>query len=143
MEQDSIRLLRECDAGVKMGVGTIENTLQYADSGKLRALLQRSRVHHLELGKQIGLLLDEANDEGKSPGTMAKGMSMLKTTVKLGLNPTDQTVATLITEGCEMGVRSLGRYLNEYAAAEPPARRIAQRLIEAEEELRDELRAFL
>ena len=143
MEQDSIRLLRECDAGVKMGVNTIEDTLEYAENRKLRALLQRSRAHHLELGKEIGLLLDEANDEGKNPSMMAKGMSMLKTTVKLGLEPTDQTVATLITEGCEMGVRSLGRYLNEYEAAEPSARKVARKLIEAEEELRDELRAYL
>ena len=83
MEQDSIRLLRECDAGVKMGVNTIEDTLEYAENGKLRALLQRSRAHHLELGKEIGLLLDEAKDEGKNPSMMAKGMSMLKTTVSM------------------------------------------------------------
>lgn len=143
MEQDSIRLLRECDAGVKMGVGTIEETLDSAESGKLRALLRRSRTHHQELGKEIGRLLDAAGDEGKDPSLMAQSMSRVKTDFKLAMHPDDRTVANLITEGCDMGVRSLGRYLNEFAAAEPDAVEIARRLIDAEEELREGLKEFL
>lgn len=143
MEQDSIRLLRECDAGVKMGIDSIEETLDRVQDGKLRALLQRSRKHHMELGKEIGVLLDECGDLGKDPSLMARGMSKMKTEWKLAMEPNDQTIATLITEGCDMGVRSLARYLNEYAAAEAEPRRLAREVIDAEEELRDSLQNFL
>ncbi|MBQ8584962.1 MAG: hypothetical protein IJ452_01600 [Butyricicoccus sp.] len=143
MEQDSIRLLRECDAGVKMGIDSIEETLDRVQDSKLRDLLQRSRKHHMELSKEIGALLDQSGDLGKDPSLMARGMSKMKTEWKLAMEPNDQTVAELITEGCDMGVRSLGRYLNEYAAAENEPRRLARQVIEAEEELRDGLKSFL
>ena len=143
MEQDSIRLLRECDAGVKMGIDAIEETLDRVQSTKLRALLQRSRKHHMELGKEIGAMLDAANDLGKDPSMMARGMSKMKTEWKLAMEPNDQTIATLITEGCDMGVRSLAKYLNQYQAAETEPRRLAQDVIDAEEELRDSLQSFL
>ena len=39
IEQDTIKLLRECDAGVKMGASSIHNVLQYVHSEKLKQLL--------------------------------------------------------------------------------------------------------
>ena len=40
IEQDTIRLLRECDSGVKMGVSAIDEVLDYTRS----ELLKRSLV---------------------------------------------------------------------------------------------------
>ena len=143
MEQDSIRLLRECDAGVKMGIDSIEETMDRVQDEKLLELLQRSRKHHMELGKEIGVMLDQSGDQGKDPSMMARGMSKMKTEWKLAMEPDDKTIAALITEGCDMGVRSLAKYLNQYKAAETEPRRLAREVIDAEEELRDELRNFL
>ena len=143
MEPDSIRLLRECDAGVKMGVDSIEDTIDHAQDPELRDLLHRSRAHHLKLGREIEELLNEAHDDGKDPNPMARGMSKLKTSMRLTFEPSDTAVANLITEGCDMGVRSLARYLNQYEGAEDTPRNIARRLIDAEEELREGLRPFL
>ena len=39
VEQDTIRLLRECDAGVKMGISSIEDVVEYVSSERLRDLL--------------------------------------------------------------------------------------------------------
>ena len=36
VEQDTIKLLRECDAAVKMGVSSIEDVLGYVNSDKLK-----------------------------------------------------------------------------------------------------------
>ena len=36
VEQDTIKLLRECDAGIKMGVSSIDEVLQYIKSDTLR-----------------------------------------------------------------------------------------------------------
>jgi hypothetical protein len=74
---------------------------------------------------------------------MAKGMSWIKTNVMLSLKETDQTVADLMTDGCNMGVKSLSRYLNEYKAASEDAKDICKRLIALEEKLAVDLRPFL
>ena len=74
---------------------------------------------------------------------MAKGMSWIKTNVRLVMKESDQTIADLITDGCDMGIKSLSRYLNQYAAAEEKARDMARQLIAQEEELRLAVRPYL
>ena len=39
VEQDTIKLLRECDAGVKMGIASIDDVLDYVKSQKLKDFL--------------------------------------------------------------------------------------------------------
>lgn len=53
VEQDTIRLLRECDAGVKMGVSAIEDVLEYAHAEQLRQLLADCRQEHDKLETEI------------------------------------------------------------------------------------------
>ena len=67
----------------------------------------------------------------------------MKTNMKLGMNESDKTVASLITDGCDMGVKSLNRYLNQYEAAEEKAKDIAKRLIHLEEQLAIDIRGYL
>ena len=74
---------------------------------------------------------------------MAKGMSWLKTNVKLGLSDSDSTVADLMTDGCNMGVKSLNRYLNQYKAADEVSKDITKRLINLEEQLTIDMRGYL
>ena len=143
VEQDTIRLLRECDAGVKMGVSAIEDVLEYTKAKALRQLLADCRLEHDKLEAEIRQLLDKYGDEGKNPNPMAKGMSWIKTNVKLKMEESDNTIADLITDGCNMGVKSLCRYLNEYAAADEVSKDIAKRLINLEAQLATDLRDYL
>lgn len=143
IEKDTIRLLRECDAGVQMGISSINDVLDYAAAEPLRKLLRDCRDDHETLDKDLQKALDRFGDEGKEPAAMAKGMSWLKTNVKLALEESDHTIADLITDGCNMGVKSLSRYLNQYAAADEDSKKIAQRLISLEERLAVDMRTFL
>ena len=59
------------------------------------------------------------------------------------MNDSDQTVADLMTDGCNMGVKSLNRYLNQYEAADETSKDIAKRLIRLEEQLAVDIRKFL
>ena len=74
---------------------------------------------------------------------MAKGMSHMKTEFKLAVDASDETIADLMTDGCNMGVKSLNRYLNEYEAADEESKDIAKRLINLEERLAIDIRKFL
>lgn len=143
IEPDTIRLLRECDAGVKMGVSAIDEVLTGVRSGAMRHQLSACRAAHQKLEQEICDQLDRYQDRGKEPNPMAKGMSWLKTNMKLAMEPTDAAVADLMTDGCNMGVKSLSQYLNQYAAADETSRDIARRLIALEDQLSTDLRPYL
>ena len=143
VEQDTIKLLRECDAGIKMGVASIDEVLEYVKNDTLRQDLEKYRNEHVQLQDEIQVLLDEYHDDGKEPNPIAKGMSWMKTNVKLGMDESDHTIADLMPYGCNMGVKSLNRYLNQYKAASEKTKDITKRLIHLEEQLADQMRAFL
>ncbi len=143
IEQDTIKLLRECDAGIKMGVSSIDDVLSYVDSKKMKEYLSKCRDEHDELDRELQKLLDEYGDDGKEPNPIAKGMSWLKTNIKLVMNESDNTIAALMTDGCDMGVKSLSKYLNEYAAADEKSKDICKKLIKLEDELSTNMREFL
>ena len=112
IEPDTIKLLRECDAGIKMGVASIDDVLDYVRDDKLQNRLADCKKEHNKLKGEIQFLLDKYHDDGKEPDAMAKGMSWMKTNVKLVMNESDETIADLMTDGCNMGVKSLNKYLN-------------------------------
>ena len=143
IEQDTIKLLRECDAGIKMGVTSIEDVLDNVKDPEFRKCLTTCKREHEELKEEIQTLLDTYHDDGKNPNPMAKSMSWMKTNVKLGLEETDATIAELMTDGCNMGVKSLNRYLNQYKAADEHSKDIAKRLINMEEKLAVQIRRYL
>ena len=143
IEQDTIKLLRECDAGVKMGIASIDDVLDYVKSQKLKDFLIDCKNEHVSLDREIGEELNRFHDDGKDPNPMAKGMSWIKTNVKMAFNGSDETIADLMTDGCNMGVKSLNKYLNEYEAAEEKAKDIAKRLINLEERLAIDIRKYL
>ena len=143
VEQDTVKLLRECDAGIKMGVESIGEVLGSVRSDKLRKMLTDCKEAHERLEDEIQTLLGRYHDDGKNPNPIAKGMSWIKTNVKLTVDESDGTVADLITDGCNMGVKSLSRYLNQYAAADEDSKDFAKRLISLEEKLAVDLRDFL
>ena len=143
IEQDTIKLLRECDAGVKMGVSSIDDVLECVKDDELKKLLSKCKDEHNELDNEIQRLLDKYKDDGKEPAPIAKGMSWMKTNIKMAMDESDETIADLITDGCNMGVKSLNKYLNKYKAAEEVSKDIAKRLINLEEKLAVDIRKFL
>jgi tetrahydromethanopterin S-methyltransferase subunit G len=143
VEQDTIKLLRECDAGVKMGVTSIDDVLDHTQSDKLHKRLTDCKDEHEQLQGEIQQLLGKYKDDGKNPNPIAKGMSWMKTNMKLGMEDSDATIADLMTDGCNMGVKSLNRYLNQYKAADEVSKDITKRLINLEEKLAIDIRGFL
>ena len=143
IEQDTIKLLRECDAGIKMGTSSIEDVLKYVSSKELEKTLMVCKREHDKLADEVLGLLERYGDDGKRPNPIAKGMSKMKTTMKLGINESDSIIADLMTDGCNMGVKSLNKYLNQYKAADEVSKDVTKRLINLEERLAIDLRDYL
>ena len=143
IEQDTIKLLRECDAGTQMGIASIADVLDRVKQPSLREKLTACKQEHEKLQKEIDQLLNKYQDGGKNPNPIAKGMSWMKTNMKMTLEDRDATIADLMTDGCNMGVKSLNRFLNQYGAADEVSKDIAKRLINLEEKLTVDIRQYL
>ncbi len=143
IEKDTVRLLRECDAGVKMGTASIDEVLDRVKDPQFKERLSLCKREHNALEKEIHEQLDRYQDQGKDPDPMAKGMSWMKTNMKMAMHESDKTIADLMTDGCNMGVKSLNKYLNQYQAADEKSKDIAKRLINLEEKLAVDIRDFL
>ena len=143
IEQDTIKLLRECDAGIKMGVSSIEDILDNVRDKEFEKLLTDCKDEHEKLDRELQQLLDKYQDDGKEPAAIAKGMSWMKTNMKLSFDDSDEMIADLMTDGCNMGVKSLNKYLNKYQAADEVSKDITKRLINLEEKLAIDIRKFL
>ena len=129
--------------GIKMGTASIGEVLEKTTNEKLKKLLETCKEGHEKLKEEIQNKLEQCHDTGKDPNPMAQGMSWMKTNVKLAMDESDATIADLITDGCNMGVKSLSRYLNQYQAADEETKDIAKKLIKQEEELSIHMRSFL
>ena len=143
IENDTIKLLRECDAGIRMGIDSLIDMLEYARDERLRSTITDSIGEHERLESEVESLRHEYKDRGKPPSPMAVSMSHIKTKMQMMSKKKDGKVADLVTDGCNMGVKSLNRYLNQYEAAEEKAKDIAKRLIALEEQLGDDIRGYL
>ena len=143
IEQDTVRLLRECDAGAKMGVDSLNDVISRVKNDQLKEALESSREEHEALSDEIRGELNRYQDEGKDPAPMASAMSWLKTRAELAMDASDATVADLMTDGCNMGVKSLSKYLNQYEAADEKSKDYAKKLIAMEAKLAQDIRPYL
>ncbi len=143
IEHDTIELLRECDAGIRMGISAIDEVKDHAQSADLRAMLDGYRRAYAELQNEIRNILHAYRDEGTEPNPLAKGMAWLKTNVMMAVKETDAEIANLLTDGCNMGVKSLNTYLNDYAAADGRAKDLTRRLIELQNRQLKDLERYL
>ena len=143
IEQDTIKILRECDAGVKKGISSIDDVLDHVKKEDFQKKLHKCRQEHEDLQIKILQELEKYQDDGKNPNPIAKSMSWMKTNLKLTMEDSDATIAELMTDGCNMGVKSLNRYLNQYKAADEISKDMTKRLINLEEKLAVDIRQYL
>ena len=143
IQQDTIKLLRECDAGVQMGISSIDDVMPHVSSTKMLKCLSACREQHDSLATEIEKALERFHDDGKAPNPIAKSMSWMKTNVSLMICESDKVIAELMTDGCNMGVKSLSKYLNQYEAADEAAKDICKRLIRMEQQLAQDLQLYL
>ena len=143
MQTDTINLLRECNAGIKMGEDAIKQLLPHAKNEELRHTLEVCKNTHAALGDETHALLISHGADTKDPHPVARAMSSMKICGTMLMKNSDKNIAHLMTDGCDMGIKSLSAYLNKYKNADDKAKNIAKRLIASEEYLESKMRTFL
>lgn len=143
MLKDSIALLKECNAGCKSATNSMEQVLEFTKEGKLKELIEVYNKKHIELGDKCHELLNKADEEEEDPHPMAKVFSWLSTEVKMMVNDGEKKIADLMVDGCNMGIKSLSKYLNEYKDAEESVKDLAKKLIRLEQDFMEGLLQYL
>ena len=143
MQTDTINLLRECNAGIKMGESAIKQVLPHAQSKELKHVLEVCKNTHATLGDETHALLISLGTDTKAPHPIASMMSSMKIHGTMMMKESDKSIADLMTDGCDMGIKSLSKYLNRYANASDDAKNLAKRVIASEEFLENKMRKFL
>lgn len=142
MNNDTVKLLRECNAGIKMGENAIKKVLPHTSSDELKHTLEVCKNTHAELGDKTHSMLLSLNADTKPPHPVARFMSDMKVRMKV-MEGGDSKIADVMTDGCDMGIKSLHKYLNRYKKADKEAKNVAERLIASEEFLEAKMRSFL
>ena len=143
MNNHTVDLLKECDSGTKTAVNSIKEVMDNINSQQLRKILNDSLDYHESLGDEIHEMLSELGEKGKEPNPMARVMSWMKINIKMLEKPEDKNIAHLMFDGCSMGVKQLSEYLNKYNEADEKSQSLAKKLIDCEEKLASELKAYL
>lgn len=141
--EDTTKLLRECGSGIEMAVASIDEVVDKAKDQNMKKLLTDFKEAHEKIGDVVKNLLIKYDEKQKSPNPLAKGMSWVKTNIMTTVESKDATIADLIVDGCNMGVKSLARFLNQFKDADEESKSITNQLIGLEEKLSKDLRAYL
>lgn len=143
MTDNTVHLLKECDSGTKTAVNAIRQVLDNVKSDELLSLLTDSLKEHEKIGDELHSRLSELGEKGKEPSGAARVSAWAKINLSLLNDNSDKTVASLMTDGCNMGVKQLGTYKNQYPTADKGAQKLAERLIAEETALAEKLRQYL
>lgn len=141
--EDTIHLLKECNAGVKMANKGFDEVIDRVKNSKMREQLEESKKKHQEIEEKTESRLKEYGQEDKEPSKMATAMSWMKINGKLAIEPTDSEIASLMIDGCNMGIQSISRYFNKYPAADEEVKKMVDDIVKLEQKLMDELRFYL
>lgn len=140
MNSDTIKLLKECNAGCKSATNSMEQVMPFVgESHGLHDILKKYNDEHISIGDECHALLNAVEEDEKDPHPAAKVFSWISTEMKLMMDSQPDHVAELLTDGCHMGIKSLSRYLNQYSEASEESRRLARKLIDCEKQFYDEL----
>lgn len=139
----TIALLQTCNSGVKTAVNSLENALRKSKGAELTRELERSLATHRVLGNELHEQLQQRGATGKEPSAMARVMAQGKMNMKYLFSPTDETVAALVCDGCNMGTRTVCHEDNRRPDADEAARNLARRITATERETAQRLERYL
>ena len=71
MEEQTVVLLKECNAGCKMAINSMERLKEYVKNASLNELLEEYKKQHRELEEESARLLEESGETQKQPDLMA------------------------------------------------------------------------
>lgn len=143
MSEESTALLKKCNAGAKMAIGTIERVYPYVTERALKDALSEYIKKHEDVVARTRELLAEYCEGGADPNPIAQLMAKITTKMRLKRDCSDGNVAVIVIEGCNMGTKKLREYKQKYDGASQESCDTLQELMSLEGKLMNEMQAYL
>ena len=143
MQEDTRKLLQECNSGCKMAINSMNQIQDYTTSEGLATLIRESKERHEKLEAESAKLLEENGEYEKDPGMMASAMSWLTTEMKMLVKRSDTEIAKIMMNGCNMGIQTITEKAHEYEEASEESKKLAERLVKEEEDFMEKLKQYL
>lgn len=143
MSKDTLELLKECNAGCKSATNSMEQVQAYVKDRELKKIIEQYNKEHILIGDECHKILDKAGETEKDPSPMAKTFSWISTEIKMMINDDEKKIADIMVDGCNMGIKALSRYLNEYKEADKESRNLTKKLICLEQDFMNDLLRYL
>lgn len=143
MNEDTIFLLRECNAGCKSATNSMEQVESYISDKKFKSIIDEYNDKHIKIGDECHKLLNEHDEGEKDPQIAAKAFSWISTEMKLMVNNDTSKIAEIMIDGCNMGIKSVSKYINKYKAASSESVDIAKKLVKMEQEFMNEMLEYM
>ena len=143
MNEDTINLLKECNAGCKSATNSMEQVKPYIENENLKAIIDKYNDKHIKIGDECHQMLNKYHEEEKDPQAIAKAFSWISTEMKLMIKGNSNKVADIMIDGCNMGIKSVSKYINEFKNASNESINLAKSIVKIEQEFMNELLAYL
>lgn len=143
MRQDTVHLLRDCAAALEKNTAMIDSILPRVRDPDLRKQLRQGQRTQKKLLHTADTLLRENGSPLRSAGPLSAGMRQLQTDLRLRLGGDDTVAASLVSKGCDTGLRQLCRSRNRYIGADHAAMALAEQVIDSDADFSASLRSFL
>lgn len=142
MCNDTVELLKECNAGCKMAMSSMDQVSKHIHEKSLKETVDKYYQKHKELTlKTEDLLSRHQAEEEERP--LTQGYSRMMTALKMAMEDDSHQIAKIMMDGCTMGIQSISEYLNKYENASSDSRSLAKDIIRSEEAFVQELKAYL
>lgn len=140
---DTVELLKECNSGLQMAINGISYVIDDAKGKEFNEMLENYEKQHKDLCKIVHKELHDRGYQEREPNPMIKTEAWMQTKMKMLVDSSDEKIADLMMDGCNMGIKSVGKYLNQYEGAEANTKSLANDVIELEENFMKDLKKFL
>lgn len=121
----------------------MEQVLGYVENEKLKNVINDYNQQHIKIGDECHNLLNKYGSNEKDPQPMAKAMSFISTEVKMMTENKTKKAAEIMMDGCNMGIKSVSSYINQYSHADNESVNMANRIVKLEQSFIEDLREFL
>lgn len=143
MNDDTRKLLKECNAGCKMATNTMDQAIYFAEDAAVLKALNEYKDKHALIGNECHSMLNEAGEDELDPTRPAKRMAWLMTEAKLVKDNSKRSVAEIMIDGCNTGIKSLSKFLNSLEDASDESKNLTKKLIKTEQEFMNSMLAFV
>lgn len=143
MDKQTVTLLKECNAGCKMAVGSIDRINEFLMNAELEQTLTAYKEQHKKLEEESSKLLAELGERGQQPDKIASAFSWITTEVKLLVKDDSTQIAKILMNGCNMGIQSISECMNKCPDASHDSVSLAKKLVKCEEKLMEDMKKYL